>query len=105
MIQQVKIVALFKAKPGKREELRQLLEGMTAPSRSEAGVIRYDLWRDEKDPDRFVIDELYADASAIAEHWNTAHFKAFAASIKDVAEIDARVLEGLDVAPEAGATP
>ncbi len=61
----VKIVAVLVARPGKGGELRVLLDGMVAPSREEPGNLRYDLWRDRADPDRFVLDELYADDGAV----------------------------------------
>ncbi len=49
---------------------------MLAPSRAEAGNLRYDLWRDQADPNRFVLDELYEDSEAIAAHRASArHFQ------------------------------
>lgn len=39
---------------------------MIAPSRAETGNRRCELWQDEAEPDRFVLDKLYADHAAIA---------------------------------------
>jgi len=58
----VKIVAIFAARSGKAAELRTLLEAMITPSRAEPGNLRYDLWQDQTDPERFVLDELYSDS-------------------------------------------
>ncbi len=46
MTNPVKIVAVLTARAGKTEDLKALLLGMTAPSRSEPGNLRYDLWLD-----------------------------------------------------------
>ena len=94
----VKIVAILTARAGQAEALRALLDGMIAPSRAEAGNLRYDLWRDASDPARFVLDELYVDAEAVATHRATPHFQAYLAAIEGLAERTALVLEPLSVA-------
>ena len=88
----VKIVAILTARPGRREALRALLDGMLDPARAEPGNLRFDLWLDRANPDRFVLDELYADDAAIAAHRETAHFQAYVAVINDLAERTAIVL-------------
>ncbi len=94
----VKVVAVLVARPGKGGELRVLLDGMVAPSREEPGNLRYDLWRDRADPDRFVLDELYADDGAVAAHRATPHFQDYASTIGDLAERTALVLDPAAVA-------
>ena len=94
----VKIVAILTARPGQAEALRALLDGMLAPSRAEAGNLRYDLWRDQADPNRFVLDELYADNDAIAAHRASPHFQDYLSRINDVAERTAAVLDPVAVA-------
>lgn len=98
MTQTVKIVAILVAHPGQAEALRTLLDGMLAPSRAEAGNLRYDLWQDQSDPARFVLDELYTDTDAIAAHRATPHFRHYAAVIGDLAERTALVLDPAAVA-------
>ncbi len=93
----VKIVAIFTAASGKAAELRALLDGMTGPSRAEPGNLRYDLWQDQSDPARFVLDELYTDVAAIAAHRATPHFQAFLTRIGNLAERNSILLDGLDV--------
>lgn len=75
MSNHAKVIAILVARSGKRGELRTLLDGMVAPSRKESGNLRYDLWRDQADPNRFVLDELYADDDAVAAHRGTPHFQ------------------------------
>jgi quinol monooxygenase YgiN len=89
----VKIVAILTARPGADDRLRTLLDGMLVPSRAEAGNLRYDLWRDQSEPTRFVLDELYTDSDAVAAHRATPHFQAYLASIGDLAERTAFVLD------------
>jgi quinol monooxygenase YgiN len=94
----VKIMATLAAKPRKAEELRTLLNGMVGPSRAEPCNLRYDLWQDQADPARFVLDELYADADAVAGHRATPHFQRYLSVINDLAERTSAVLTPILVA-------
>ena len=94
----VKVVAIFTAQPGKREDLRTLLDGMVAPSRDETGNLRYDLWQDRSDADRFVLDELYVDQEAVASHRATPHFQNYASAVGGLAERTALALDPAAVA-------
>jgi len=94
----VKIVAILSAKAGSGGELETLLRGMTAPSRAEAGNLRYDLWQDVDNGGCFVLDELYKDISAVASHRATPHFQNYLSRIGDVAERTAVVVHAVDVA-------
>jgi quinol monooxygenase YgiN len=94
----VKVVAILTARPGKVAELRALLDGMVAPSRAEPGNLRYDLWQDQTDPGRFVLDELYVDAEAVTAHRATAHFQNYLSAINALAERAAFTLDPAAVA-------
>ena len=94
----VKIMAILTAKPGKAEELQALLDGMLAPSRAEPGNLRYDLWREQGNANRFVLDEFYIDAAAVAAHRETPHFRDYLGRIADVAERSALLLDPVQVA-------
>jgi quinol monooxygenase YgiN len=100
MTNHVKVMAILVARPGKGGELRTLLEAMVAPSRKEPGNMRYDLWQDQTDLDRFVLDELYTDEDAAAAHRAELHFQTYMAAINDLAE---RTVLALD--PAAVALP
>lgn len=97
MSNQVKVIAGFTARQQKIEELRTLLDSMVAPSRAEAGNLRYDLWRDQAAPDRLVLDELYRDAEAVAAHRAAAHYQQYLSAIGVLAERTAYVLNPLEV--------
>lgn len=89
----VKIVAVLTARPGKTAALRALLDAMIAPSRAESGNLRYDLWQDQADADRFVLDELYVDSDAVTAHRAGPHFQTYLSQINDLAERSALVLD------------
>ena len=86
MSMRVKLMAVLTARDGKADELELLLLAMLAPSRAEVGNLRWDIWRDQTDPDRFVLDELYIDNEAAMAHRDSAHFKNYAAQVGDLAE-------------------
>jgi quinol monooxygenase YgiN len=94
----VKIMAILAARPGKTDELKALVLGMVAPSRAEPGNLRWDVWQDQADTGRFVLDELYKDNAAVAAHRETPHFKHYLARINDLAERTALVLDPAEVA-------
>ena len=93
----LKIVAVLVAKPGRADDLEALLRSMAANSRTEAGNIRFDLWRDVDQPDRFVLDELYKDGDAVAFHRASSYFQAYLTKIGDLAERTPMLLSPQDV--------
>jgi quinol monooxygenase YgiN len=94
----VKITAILTARPGQTGALEALLFGMTTPCRAEPGNLRWDVWRDQAEPGRFVLDELYVDNDAVAHHRQTAHFKDYLSKINDLADRTALVLDPAEVA-------
>mgnify|MGYP001605710266 CR=1 FL=1 len=89
----VKIVAVLAAREGRAAELEALLADLAVASRAEPGNLRWDVWRDQADGTRFVLDELYVDAAAVALHRASPHFAAYLARIGDLAERTAWVLD------------
>lgn len=61
MTHPVKISAILTVRPGKENELKELLASLAIHSRAEPGNLRWDIWRDPSDPPRFLLDELYRD--------------------------------------------
>lgn len=82
----VKLMAILVARPGKVAALRALLDTMIAPSRAEPGNLRWDIWQDQADSDRFVLDELYTDMAAAVAHRESPHFRHYAGSVGDLAD-------------------
>ncbi|WP_313196907.1 putative quinol monooxygenase [Rhizobium sp.] len=92
-----KIVVILTALPGKAPELQALLSD-TAPScRAEPGNLRWDVWQDRANPERFILDELYIDAGAVEAHRETPHFKNYASKINSLAERTAYVVTPVDL--------
>lgn len=52
--EQLTLVAVFKAKPGKRDVLRQALISLIDKTRAEEGSVSYHLYEDREDADRFI---------------------------------------------------
>jgi len=98
MSEKRKITALLIAKPGKAAELETLMRGMVAPCRAEPGNLRWDIWQDRDDPNRFVLDELYKDDAAVTAHRATAHFQAYAAKVGELADRTPIVTRPFEVA-------
>jgi quinol monooxygenase YgiN len=94
----VKIVAILTARPGKTAELRGLLDGMVAPSREEPGNLRWDIWQDQADSSRFMLDELYVDKGAAAAHRETPHFRRYAGRVDTLAERTPLTLDPVAIA-------
>jgi quinol monooxygenase YgiN len=92
-----KITAILVAKPGKADALKELLAGMVKPCRAEPGNLRWDIWQDQADPNRFVLDELYVDSDAVAAHRATPHFQNYVSKIADLADRTAIVSAPVEV--------
>ncbi|WP_028747353.1 putative quinol monooxygenase [Rhizobium mesoamericanum] len=93
----VKIVAILTARPGKASELAAFLSVMRVRSRAEPGNLRWDIWRDKANTDRFVLDELYVDDTAVAAHRDTPHFKDYSGRISDLADRTPITLDPVEV--------
>jgi quinol monooxygenase YgiN len=92
-----KITAILTAHPGKAADLRALLIGMAPHCRAEPGNLRWDVWRDLAHGERYALDELYLDASAIETHRKTPHYRAYLAKIPELADRTTWVLEAVAV--------
>lgn len=56
---------------GKEDELKNELLKTTAPTRGEAGNLRYDLYQSAKDPSKFMRYEIWKSADALEAHKQT----------------------------------
>jgi quinol monooxygenase YgiN len=74
----------FIAKPGREADLRDTLEALVAPTVTEAGCLRYELYLHPTDPSRMVLLEEWVDAAALAEHFETPHLKQGAAALQEI---------------------
>ncbi len=92
----------FEPNPGREAQVEEILHGMVPSTRGEPGCLVYDLFEgaDASGARRFYLIEKYRDADAIQAHRETAHYKAYRASIMDHLEQPPIVsmLKALDVA-------
>jgi quinol monooxygenase YgiN len=73
----VSIIATFIPKPGKEKQVEEILRGMIAPSRAEAGNQRYELHSGTLSSAMFVLIEMYKDEAAVEAHRAGEYYKAF----------------------------
>jgi quinol monooxygenase YgiN len=71
-------------KPEHIEAFKQASMENAANSRQEPGVARFDIVQQAGDPSRFALLEAYRDADAPARHRETAHYRAWIATVADM---------------------
>ncbi len=86
------VVAELTAKPGREDELRNLLLSVIGPVREEEGCIQYDLHVSTTDPASFVFYENWKDLDALKSHGRSPHMKAFGAKAAELLAAPARIL-------------
>jgi quinol monooxygenase YgiN len=95
----VSVIARFVPLPEKRSDLRAVLEGMVAPTRSEAGCRSYNLYEAPADGDLALI-ERYDDQAALEHHRTTEHYLNYRAQLSPLlaSPISVAVLTPIDEA-------
>ena len=79
----VKIIAILAPRGDTTAELEALLQRTAQASRAEPGNLQWEIWREQAEPGRFVLNELYVDNDAVIAHRESPHFKEYvAASLK-----------------------
>ena len=78
------VIAYMKAAPGKRDELRQALEGLVEPTTGEDGCVNYDLHQGVEDPDAFFFYENWESGEHLDAHLATPHLTELAARIPEL---------------------
>jgi quinol monooxygenase YgiN len=72
----IRIMARMSARAGSEALLRDVLQQLLAPSRGEAGCLRYELFENEDHPGEFVTVEQWEDQAAADAHLATPHVAA-----------------------------
>lgn len=70
------VVATMRAKEGKEQELRALLESIIEPTRAEPDNVVYALHQGAQDPAVFVFVENWTNQAALDAHLGTPHIQA-----------------------------
>ena len=79
MGEKLTVVARLKARPGREEEVKQILLGNVAPTRAERGCIDYDLHQSHDDPGLFLFYENWESRADLDAHGQSPHIQALRA--------------------------
>ncbi|HYK89159.1 MAG TPA: putative quinol monooxygenase [Acidobacteriota bacterium] len=80
------VIAHIRARQGRQEELRKLLTGLVGPTRKEAGCIRYQLYRNNVDPQDFTFVEEWESDASLDTHLKKPHLQAAFAAFSDLVD-------------------
>ena len=69
------VVASMRARAGKEQELRQLLEGLIQPTKQESGCVTYDLHQGSTDPAVFYFYENWESPDHLDVHMQSSHLQ------------------------------
>ena len=96
--ERVFLIAWLKPKPGREDEMAELLSGMCAPSRNEEGCIFYNLYRATDEAGAFHFIECWKSQAALDAHREEPHYKNFREKLPDLlAEpVGVKFLEAVD---------
>jgi quinol monooxygenase YgiN len=87
----VRVLAFFRARPGKGKELEKIQQALVAPTRNEPGNIAYVLHRSTKNPDELVFDEMFVSVKAFEEHSQKPYIQSLASKISNLVDGPVRV--------------
>ena len=71
---EVRVIARSVARRGSENRLRELLQGMLAPTRAESGCELYELYESDS-KGRFYFCEIWESQAALDQHAASAHFR------------------------------
>src|SRR5436309_813330 len=79
----IRIIALFKARPGKDQALKNFLTKLIKPTQEEKGCLRYELHQNTSDPLDFAFIEEWESHASIDHHLASPHIQAALPSIEE----------------------
>jgi len=82
------VVATMRAKPGKEQELRELLESLVEPTRAEDGNHTYALHQGTQDPLVFMFYENWTSQGHLDDHLATPHLQSALPRIPELLDGD-----------------
>ncbi len=68
-----RVIATFRAKPGREAELLAVLTALIEPTRAEPGCRLYELWRNRQDGTELTFVEEWSSDEALAAHAASDH--------------------------------
>lgn len=82
----IRVVARFKAKAGRTEDLKRVLTEFVAPTRAEDGCITYDLVENISDPTDLTFVEEWTSKEALEKHLGSDHIARGRGELPDLLE-------------------
>jgi quinol monooxygenase YgiN len=92
MSDEIAVVAIAEAKPGRESEVESAIRACVGPTRQEAGCLHYVAHVDLDAPTRFVFVERWASRAALADHERQPHFLTMAKAFETLLASKLRVL-------------
>lgn len=80
----LRVLALFRAKPDKIDELRETLTAFVGPTVKEKGCVFYQLHQNLAEPTDFIIFEEWESAADLDTHSQSAHIQIGRAKFPDL---------------------
>lgn len=80
----IHVIARHFARPDQVERVREILLSLIAPSRAEAGCLKYELLQNIDDPTDFTFVETFADEAALKLHASSPYVSGLAARLKEL---------------------
>jgi quinol monooxygenase YgiN len=99
---EVRVIARSVARRGSEKQLRELLEGMLAPTRAESGCKLYELY-ESNSKGRFYFYEIWESQAALDRHAASSHFKHLEQTIGELVQepFEVNILERILVGAAA----
>jgi quinol monooxygenase YgiN len=82
---EVRVIARSVARRGRENQLRELLQGMLAPTRAESGCKLYELYESDS-KGRFYFYEIWESQVALDQHAASPHFKHLEVAVREFVE-------------------
>ncbi len=83
--------AFFTARTGRSEELGARLLELVAPSRSEPGCLRYDIYQSVDDPNAWFVYEDWRSRADFDAHMSTPYVTAFLSQVPELCAADVEI--------------
>lgn len=82
--QELIVIARIRAKAGREDDVLSEIVALIAPTRSEAGCIKYDLHRAQDDPALFCLYEVWRSRQDLDEHLATPYLQSFLGRVTEL---------------------
>ena len=93
---EVRVIARSVAQRGKEEQLRELLQGMLAPTHAELGCKVYELYESDS-KGRFYFYEIWESQAALDRHAASPHYRLLAQTVGELVQepFEVNILAGI----------